>query len=193
MKKYNIILASNSPRRRELLAGIDIPFEVRTLPSNDETHPAELRGGDIPLYISRKKADACRSAIAANELIITADTIVWLEDEVLEKPHDEDEARQMLRRLSGKMHEVFTGVTLTTQEQQYSFVAESKVRFAELSDDEIDYYVSHYHPLDKAGAYGVQEWIGYIGVDYIEGSFYNVMGLPIRRLYEALKRFEAIE
>lgn len=193
MKKYNIILASNSPRRRELLSGIDIPFEVRVLPSIDEAHPAELRGGDIPLYISRKKADAYRNAIAADELIITADTIVWLEDAVLEKPHDEDEARAMLRNLSGKTHEVFTGVTLTTQERQESFVAASKVRFAPLSDDEIDYYVSHYHPLDKAGAYGVQEWIGYIGVEYIEGSFFNVMGLPVRRVYEALKRFEAVD
>lgn len=192
MKKYNIILASNSPRRRELLSGIDIPFEVRVLPSIDEAHPAELRGGDIPLYISRKKADAYRNAIAADELIITADTIVWLEDAVLEKPHDEAEARAMLRNLSGKTHEVFTGVTLTTQERQESFVAASKVQFAELSDDEIDYYVSHYHPLDKAGAYGVQEWIGYIGVEYIEGSFFNVMGLPVRRVYEALKRFNAV-
>lgn len=192
MKKYNIILASNSPRRRELLSGIDIPFEVRVLPSIDEAHPAELRGGDIPLYISRKKADAYRNAIAADELIITADTIVWLEDAVLEKPHDEAEARAMLRNLSGKTHEVFTGVTLTTKERQESFVAASKVQFAELSDDEIDYYVSHYHPLDKAGAYGVQEWIGYIGVEYIEGSFFNVMGLPVRRVYEALKRFNAV-
>ena len=190
MKKYNIILASNSPRRRELLTGLDIPFEVRVLPSINEAHPDGLRGGDIPLFISRRKADAYRDLLAEDELIITADTIVWLEDQVLEKPHDEAEARRMLRNLSGKTHEVFTGVTLTTCERQKSFVAESKVRFTELTDDEIDYYISHYHPLDKAGAYGVQEWIGYIGVDYIEGSFFNVMGLPVHRLYKALKEFE---
>ena len=189
MENYRIILASNSPRRRELMEGIGIPFEVRVRPSIDASHPATLRGGDIPLYISHKKADAYRSSIAADELIITADTIVWLDGCVLEKPHDEEEARFMLHQLSDKTHEVFTGVTLTTRDRQESFVAESKVRFATLSDDEINYYVSHYHPLDKAGAYGVQEWIGYIGVEYIEGSFYNVMGLPIRRVYEALKQF----
>ena len=189
---YRILLASNSPRRRELLGGLDIPFEVRVLPSVDESYPDTLRAGDIPLYISREKANAYRGLIAPDELIITADTIVWLEDAVLEKPHDEAEAVAMLHRLSGKMHEVFTGVTLTTRERQKSFVAESKVKFATLTDDEINYYVAHYHPLDKAGAYGVQEWIGYVGVEYIEGSFYNVMGLPVRRVYEALRDFDVI-
>lgn len=188
--RYNIILASNSPRRRELLAGLDIPFEVRVLPSIDESHPAELQGGDIPLYIARKKADAYRNLLTDDELIITADTIVWLDGQVLEKPHDEQEAQRMLRNLSGKTHEVFTGVTLTTRQRQESFVTESRVRFATLTEDEIDYYVSHYHPLDKAGAYGIQEWIGYIGVEQIEGSFFNVMGLPVHRLYQALKSFE---
>ena len=186
---YKIILASNSPRRRELLAGLDIPFEVRVLPSVDESYPASLRAGEIPLFISREKANAYRDMIAPDELIITADTIVWLEDAILEKPHDDAEAVAMLHRLSGKTHEVFTGVTLTTRNHQKSFVAESKVTFATLSDAEIDYYVAHYHPLDKAGAYGVQEWIGYVGVERIEGSFYNVMGLPVRRLYEALASF----
>lgn len=184
-----IILASNSPRRKELLAGLDIPFEVKVLPSVDESYPATLKAGDIPLFISRAKADAYRASIKPDELIITADTIVWLDDSILEKPKDEADAVRMLHLLSGKMHEVFTGVTLTTSERQTSFVAESKVKFATLSDDEIAYYVSHYHPLDKAGAYGVQEWIGYVGVEYIEGSFYNVMGLPVRKLYEALKEF----
>lgn len=186
---YKIILASNSPRRRELLAGLDIPFEVRVLSSVDESYPAELRAGDIPLYISREKANAYRSLIQPDELIITADTIVWLEDAVLEKPHNDAEAIAMLHRLSGQTHEVFTGVTLTTSDRQQSFVAESKVTFATLSDEEIAYYVDNYHPLDKAGAYGVQEWIGYVGVERIEGSFYNVMGLPVRRLYEALRGF----
>jgi len=189
---YRILLASNSPRRRELLGGLDIPFEVRVLPSVDESYPPSLRAGDIPLYISREKANAYRGLIAPDELIITADTIVWLEDAILEKPHDDAEAVAMLRRMSGKMHEVFTGVTLTTCQRQKSFVAESKVKFASLTDEEINYYVTHYHPLDKAGAYGVQEWIGYVGVEYIEGSFYNVMGLPVRRVYEALREFGVI-
>ena len=191
--KYKIILASNSPRRRELLAGLDIPFEVRVLPSVDESYPDTLQAGDIPLYISREKANAYRELIAPDELIITADTIVWLEGAILEKPHDDAEAVAMLHRLSGKTHEVFTGVTLTTRRHQKSFVAESKVTFATLSDAEIAYYVAHYHPLDKAGAYGVQEWIGYVGVERIEGSFYNVMGLPVRRLYEALASFPSPE
>lgn len=185
-----VILASNSPRRKELLAGLDIPFEVRVLPSVDESYPEMLKAGDIPLFISKKKADAYRDFIQPDELIITADTIVWLEDSILEKPKDEADAVAMLHRLSGKMHEVFTGVTLTTRDKQTSFVAESKVKFATLSDDEIDYYVQRYRPLDKAGAYGVQEWIGYAGVEYLEGSFYNVMGLPVHRLYKALKEFE---
>lgn len=185
-----VILASNSPRRKELLAGLDIPFEVRVLPSVDESYPETLKAGDIPLFISKKKADAYRDFIQPDELIITADTIVWLEDSILEKPKDEADAVAMLHRLSGKMHEVFTGVTLTTRDKQTSFVAASKVKFATLSDDEIDYYVQRYRPLDKAGAYGVQEWIGYAGVEYLEGSFYNVMGLPVHRLYKALKEFE---
>lgn len=187
--KKRVMLASNSPRRKELLAGLDIPFEVKVLPAVDESYPVTLCGGDIPLYISRAKADAYRDLIQPDELIITADTIVWLENSILEKPKDEAEARDMLHRLSGKWHQVFTGVTITTQERQSSFVSESKVKFATLSDEEIDYYVSRYRPLDKAGAYGVQEWIGYIGVERIEGSFYNVMGLPVHRLYEALKEF----
>lgn len=187
--KKRVILASNSPRRKELLAGLDIPFEVKVLPAVDESYPDTLQGGDIPLYISRAKADAYRNLIQPDELIITADTIVWLEGSILEKPKDETEARDMLRRLSGKSHQVFTGVTITTRERQSSFVSESKVKFAMLSDEEIDYYVRRYRPFDKAGAYGVQEWIGYIGVERIEGSFYNVMGLPVRRLYEELKSF----
>lgn len=185
----HIILASNSPRRRELMAGLDIPFEVRVLPAIDESFPPSLQAGDIPLYISRRKADAYRALIAPDELIITADTIVWLDSSVLGKPRDDAEAEAMLRRLSGKTHEVFTGVTLTTRDHQRSFVAESRVTFATLTPDEIAYYVSRYRPFDKAGAYGVQEWIGYIGVERIEGSFYNVMGLPVRRLYQALRDF----
>ena len=187
LKKYRIILASASPRRRELLAGLDVDFEVRTLPDVDESFPADLQGGDIPLYISRKKADAYRSMMAADELVITADTIVWLDGAALGKPVDEADARRMLRDMSGKTHSVFTGVTITTREEQSCFVAKSDVTFAELSGDEIEYYVQKYRPMDKAGSYGVQEWIGYIGITGIVGSYFNVMGLPVQRLYGELK------
>ena len=189
LKKYRIILASASPRRRELLAGLDVDFVARTLPDVDESFPAELQGGDIPLYISKKKADAYRSVMADDELVITADTIVWLDGAALGKPVDEVEARRMLRAMSGKAHSVFTGVTIITKEEQCSFVAQSNVVFAELTDDEIEYYVQKYRPMDKAGSYGVQEWIGYIGITGINGSYFNVMGLPVQKLYSVLKNF----
>lgn len=188
IKKYKVVLASASPRRRELLKGLDVQFEVRALPDVDESFPENLQGGDIPLYISKKKADAYRPFMANDELVITADTIVWHEGVALGKPADEAEAVQMLRCMSGKTHSVFTGVAITTKEQQYSFVAQSDVTFANLSDDEIEYYVAKYSPMDKAGAYGAQEWIGYIGVSNIVGSYFNVMGLPVQRLYSELKR-----
>ena len=191
LKKYRIILASASPRRRELLAGLDVDFEVRTLPDVDESFPADLQGGDIPLYISRKKADAYRSMMAADELVITADTIVWLDGVALGKPVDEADARRMLCDMSGKTHSVFTGVTITTKEEQRCFVAKSDVTFASLADDEIEYYVQKYRPMDKAGSYGVQEWIGYIGITGIVGSYFNVMGLPVQRLYAELKKVKA--
>lgn len=183
-----LILASNSPRRRELLAGLGLGFEVRVLPGIDESHPAELSEGDIPLYISRAKAEAYLPSLAADELLITADTIVWLDGQVLEKPHDETDAKRMLQQLSGKTHQVFTGVCLTTTEKQVAFSCRTDVTFCTLTDDEIQHYVSHYRPLDKAGAYGVQEWIGYVGVERIEGSFFNVVGLPVQRLYQTLKQ-----
>lgn len=187
LKKYRIILASASPRRRELLAGLDVDFMVRALPDVDESFPADLQGGDIPLYISKKKADAYRPVMAEDELVITADTIVWLDGAALGKPVDEADARRMLRGMSGKTHSVFTGVTITTKEAQRSFVAQSNVTFAYLTDEEIDYYISKYKPMDKAGSYGVQEWIGYIGITCINGSYFNVMGLPVQRLYSELK------
>lgn len=187
LKEYHIILASNSPRRRELLAGLGLDFEVRTLPGIDESYPDSLEGSHIPLYIARKKAEAYRTYLHKDELMITADTIVWLDRRVLGKPRDEAEAVQMLRDMSGRTHEVYTGVCLTTSARQRSFTVGTRVRFAQLCDEEIQYYVSHFHPLDKAGAYGVQEWIGYVGVEYIEGSYYNVMGLPMQRLYQELK------
>lgn len=187
IKKYKVILASASPRRKELLAGLDIEFEVCALPGVDESYPATLQGGDIPLHISKKKADAYRPLMAADELVITADTIVWLGAEALGKPADENDARSMLRSLSGNTHTVYTGVTITTKEAQRCFVAASEVTFARLADDEIDYYVEKYRPMDKAGSYGVQEWIGYIGITGINGSYFNVMGLPVQRLYNELK------
>lgn len=188
IRKYKVILASASPRRRELLQGLDVQFEVRALPDVDETFPEDLKGGDIPLYISKKKADAYRPFMANDELVITADTIVWLDGVALGKPADKDDAKLMLRKMSGKTHSVFTGVAITIKDLQYSFVAQSDVTFAELSDDEIEYYIEKYKPMDKAGAYGVQEWIGYIGMSNIVGSYFNVMGLPVQRLYSELKR-----
>ena len=186
--KYKLILASNSPRRRELLSGLGFDFEVRVLPGIDESHPTELQGGEIPLYISKKKADAYVASLQTDDLLITADTIVWLDGEVLEKPKDESDACRMLQKLSGKTHQVFTGVCLTTTEKQVAFSCRSDVTFCQLTDEEINHYVQCYRPLDKAGAYGVQEWIGYVGVERIEGSFFNVVGLPVQRLYHALKQ-----
>ena len=190
LKKYNVVLASNSPRRRELLGGLGIDFQVRTLSDIDESYPDDLRGEDIPLYICNKKAQAYAATMADNELLITADTVVWIDGTVLGKPSSEEEARHMLRLLSGKVHQVTTGVSVTIKKstiQTTQFAVTSKVSFAELSDEEIDYYVTHFHPLDKAGAYGIQEWIGFIGVNSLSGSYFNVMGLPVQRLYEVLK------
>lgn len=187
LKKYHIILASNSPRRRELLSGLGVDYEVRTLPGVDESYPDTLSGEDIPVYISREKAAAYLPSIAPDELIITADTIVWLDGRVLGKPADEADACRMLRELSGRTHQVITGVTLSTVAFQKSFAVTSEVEFAPLTEEEITYYVDHYRPLDKAGAYGVQEWIGFIGVRRLSGSYFNVMGLPIQRLYQELK------
>lgn len=187
LDKYQIILASNSPRRKELMSGLGVDYVVRTLPDVDESYPADLAGAAIPEYISCEKADAYRSIMQPGELLITADTIVWLDGKVLGKPEGREGAVEMLRSLSGKSHQVFTGVCLTTTEWQKSFTAASDVEFDVLSEEEIRYYVDKYQPMDKAGAYGVQEWIGYIGVKSISGSFYNIMGLPIQKLYKELK------
>lgn len=189
LDSYEILLASNSPRRRELLAGLGVKYRVTSLPDVDELYPLSLQGEEIPLYISQLKADAYRSQMNPNTLLITADTIVWLDGKVYGKPHDEAEACEMLRALSGRTHTVITGVTLTSACRCKSFAVSTEVTFAALTDEEIGYYVSHYRPLDKAGAYGVQEWIGYIGVTGMNGSYYNVMGLPIQRLYTELKDF----
>lgn len=187
LKKYKVILASNSPRRKELLSGLGIDYEIRTLPDVDESYPESLQGADIPLYISKEKADAYRALLQPGELMITADTIVWLDGRVLGKPKDREDALQMLRDMSGRTHEVFTGVCITTTDWQRSFAAQTEVRFAQLTEEEITYYVDRYQPMDKAGSYGVQEWIGFIGVENISGSYFNIMGLPVQRLYRELK------
>jgi len=188
-RDYHIILASNSPRRKELLAGIDVNFDVRVIRDIDESYPASIPTKDIAEYISRKKATVYRQQMASDELIITADTIVVLDSEVMGKPHDEADASRMLHELSGRTHQVITGVTLTTTDRQQSFSVETDVTFKSLTDEEINYYIQHYKPFDKAGAYGIQEWIGHIGVTALKGSYFNVMGLPVQRIYEALRQF----
>ena len=187
--RWKIILASNSPRRKELLAGLDLQFEVRVLKDIDESYPQDLPTLKIAEFISKKKAEAYIETMADDELVITADTVVILGDEVMGKPHDEADAKRMLGELSGQTHQVATGVTLSTKERQMSFTVVTDVTFKQLSANEIDYYVRTYHPMDKAGAYGIQEWIGYIGVTALKGSYFNVMGLPVQRIYEALKTF----
>ncbi len=182
----NIILGSQSPRRRELMKGLDIPFTAITIDA-DESYPKDLRGGDIPLYISRAKARAYANKLTEGDLLITSDTIVWLDGEMLGKPHSEAEAKQMLGRLSGHTHQVFTAVCFTTLYGQDTLVDSSDVTFRELTAEEIDYYVEHYRPMDKAGSYAIQEWIGYVGITRIEGSQYTVMGFPIEQVYMYLK------
>lgn len=188
LKKYKVILASNSPRRKELLSGLGLEYEVKVMPGIDETYPDTLPTEEVPVYIAREKAEAYRKSIAEDELIITADTVVCIDGEVLGKPADATEAHAMLRKLAGRTHLVITGVCLTTAQFQKSFAAATEVTFDQLTDEEISFYVEKYRPFDKAGAYGVQEWIGYVGVTGMNGSFYNVMGLPVQRLYQELKK-----
>lgn len=186
---YRVVLASNSPRRKELLGGLGINFEVRTLKDIDESYPDTLKGEEIPMFISGKKAEAYRQTMADDELIITADTIVYDKGQVLGKPKSREEAISMLQQLSGHAHEVITGVSIVTKKKTIQFASTSKVFFSSLTDEEIMYYVDSYQPFDKAGAYGIQEWIGFVGVTRLEGSYFNVMGLPIQRLYTELKNF----
>ena len=187
---YRIVLASNSPRRKELLAGLGMPFEVRVLKDIDESYPENLPVSEVALYIAGKKADAYRAALAEDELVITADTVVIVDDEILGKPVDEKDAERMLRLISGRIHQVTTGVCMLTHETERRFAVTTDVTFKQLSDDEIHYYITKYKPFDKAGAYGIQEWIGYIGVTGLHGSYYNVMGLPIQRIYETLQQID---
>ncbi|MGL5261170.1 MAG: Maf-like protein [Bacteroides sp.] len=188
LKDYRVILASNSPRRQELMQGLGLNFEVKTLSDIDESYPADLAAAKVAGFIAQRKADAYASIVQEKELIITADTVVVLGKRVLGKPQDRGEAIAMLRALSGQVHQVVTGVCLLTQAGRKVFDALTQVRFAPLSEEEISYYVDNFQPYDKAGAYGVQEWIGYIGVEEIQGSYYNVMGLPIQKLYRELQK-----
>ena len=189
-----IILGSQSPRRRELMAGLDLPFTAINIDA-DETYPAHLQAGDIPYYISRAKARAYEAQLQPDQLLITADTIVWLDGHMLGKPHDEDDAFAMLRALSGKTHQVYTAVTFASLKVSTSrgldistVVDRTDVTFADLSDEEIRHYIQKYRPFDKAGAYGVQEWIGYVACTQMKGSYFNVMGFPVHLVYQELKK-----
>ena len=189
LKKYRVILASGSPRRQELLKGLGIDFEV-LVPDVEETYPSSLRQHEIALYLSQLKAASFHDDLfCGNCLVITADTIVWLEDRVLPKPGSREEAVSILRQLSGKAHDVITGVTLRTATGRHSFFSDTRVYFRELAMEEIGYYVDRYKPYDKAGAYGIQEWIGYAGIERIEGCYFNVVGLPVQMLYRELDRY----
>ena len=182
-----ILLASNSPRRRELITGLDIPVEIVKLKDIEETHPAELQAGDIPLHIAKLKMSAYDLPLKDGDVLITADTVVWLNGKLYEKPKSPDDACQMLRELSGNTHQVYTAVCMRSAYESQSFVCMSEVEFTSLTDEQIRYYVDNYKPMDKAGSYAIQEWIGYVGIKNIRGSYYNVMGLPVQRLYAALQ------
>ena len=189
LKKYNIVLASKSPRRQELMKGIGLEFSVITK-DVDESYPSNMSVYDVAPFLSLKKAKAFNDEeLPENYMVITADTVVIVDDMILGKPKDEADARGMLGRISGKKHSVITGVTIRTNDKVKTFSVVSKVSFETLDQEEIDYYVNNFRPYDKAGAYGIQEWIGYIGVNHVEGSYFNVMGLPTQKLYKMLKTF----
>ena len=189
LRGYKILLASGSPRRKGLLNGLGLKFDIRCNQNIDESYPDNISANEVAAYVSRKKAEAYRSNLADNELLITADTVVVCEKSVLGKPENREKAQEMLQLLSGKTHHVITCVTIITTKKQTSFSVTTDVKFKELSSDEINYYIDNYKPYDKAGAYGIQEWIGYVAVENISGSYYNVMGLPIQRLYLELKNW----
>jgi septum formation protein len=186
--KKEIILASKSPRRQQLLKDLGLNFTIITK-DVDEVYPPHLKKEEVALFLSKLKADAFTPELKQNQLVITSDTIVCLEDKIIGKPKDRDDAFNMLSDLSGKMHEVVTAVTLTSLEKQVSFFVVTEVYFKTLSNFEIDYYINNYQPFDKAGSYGIQEWIGYIGIEKIVGSYFNVMGLPVKELYDELEKF----
>lgn len=183
---YDIILASKSPRRQQLLHELGIKYRIVTDIETDETYPQGLDRHEIPVYLAKSKAEHYRGVLTEKSVLITADTIVWFRDTIMPKPSDPGEAKIMLRQLSGQMHEVYTGVNIISVTKETGFYSGTRVYFRDLSDSEIGYYVDTFMPLDKAGAYGIQEWIGYVGIERIEGSFYNVMGLPVQQLYQEL-------
>lgn len=186
---YRLLLASQSPRRRELMSGCGLPYELAPKFDCEERYPADLAAEEVPGYLSRLKSEAYPSPLAPQEILLTADTVVVLDGEVLGKPHDRDEAVEMLRRLSARRHTVVSGVTFRTPDRMHTFTARTSVWFRRLEREEIDYYVDTFRPFDKAGSYGIQEWLGYAAIERIEGSFYNVMGLPIQKLYVELDQF----
>lgn len=186
--KYKLILASKSPRRQQLLKELGFNFELLTK-DIDESFSENLKAHEIPLFLCRKKAEAFKEELKDDTIVITADTIVWIDDQVLNKPENFDDAVRMLKILSGKMHEVYTGVCLKSKNKTKTFHAVTRVYFKSLTQEEIEYYINNFNPFDKAGAYGAQEWIGYIAIEKIEGSYFNVMGLPVRELYEELLKF----
>src|SRR5690606_13329740 len=186
-KNKKLILASQSPRRQELLKGLGIDFQVVQIDA-DENFPENLFGEEITEFISKTKSEAYPN-LKENEILITADTLVWLENEVLGKPKNKNEAFEMIRKMSGKIHEVFTSVTLKSIEKSVTFSEVTQVSFDEFTDEEIHYYIQNYKPFDKAGAYGIQDWLGYAKISKINGCYYNVMGLPLRKLYLELLRF----
>lgn len=189
---YHLILASNSPRRKELLKGLNIPFEVKVLPNIEENYPSTLPAHSVAEYIAVEKATAYKSVINPTDLVLTADTVVIVNNKVLGKPKNAEEAKAMLHLLSGKTHSVVTGVCLTATTFQKHFSVETHVTFKSLTSSEIDYYIKTFKPFDKAGAYGIQEWIGYIGVTQLQGSYFNVMGLPVQRIWEALQNMASL-
>ena len=186
---HKIILASASPRRQQLLSDLDIPFTVLVIKDIDESYPNDLPVEDVAAFLSKKKSESYLENLKDNTIVITADTVVINEGQVLGKPKDKAEAIAILKSLSGKTHQVITGVTLSSKEKSHTFSAITDVEFSVLDDDEIHYYIDNYEPYDKAGAYGIQEWIGYVGVEHIQGSYFNVMGLPVHQVYQALKAF----
>ena len=188
LNKYRIILASRSPRRQQLLNELGLRFEI-VVREWTEKYPAHLKGEEIALYVAIGKAKTFQSEVKDNEIVITADTIVWCNNEVLDKPVDKDDAMKILREISGNTHEVITGICLLSSEKQTSFYSSTKVTFTELTDKEIEYYIDNFGPYDKAGAYGIQEWIGIAACSYIEGSYFNVMGLPVEQVYHELQKF----
>lgn len=189
LQTRRLLLASQSPRRRELITGCGLPYELAPKYDCEEHYPAELAAEEVPLYLSQLKSRAYPEPLGERDILLTADTVVVLDGEVLGKPRDREDALRMLRRLAGRQHTVVSGVTLRSREQMCTFDARTSVWLRDLSDEEIAYYVDTYHPFDKAGSYGIQEWIGYVAIERIEGSFYNVMGLPIQKLYTELNKF----